>query len=438
MGNYRVCVYAICKNEAKFARRWMASMSEADDIVVLDTGSTDGTPELLRSALRAIKEALTAAVPGDFPSGQVGQARDLLLQYAARVPSSRLVIARLCLEQPCQTPAASLRLEEAFRRYLNSEAFFYQESVFSYCFLLGLSAVSIRDQLQLIEYALRKLRGEAGTMLHCRAALFLSDLADPTSVVSEYETLLALEPQRFFCDDWPIISRALREQSYAPLPDHAALSALQMELMQATLSGSGDTIIRLLHTLYRNNLKRSRDLKAFRVAEAQLREVLGCIYSISRRPMDSAPAQEPALWSIEDAMERQIHAFRRAIPLQSKESGSLSPLVLRTLELLTQRHDQTVYVSAIAAELGVTDSHLSRSFKQQLGIGIAEYIRYVRVYAAAAELCTGDARIRDVAEHHGFSDSKYFSKVFHQLLGLTPSQWLQRHAQSGAAQEVLA
>ena len=75
------------------------------------------TPELLRSALRAIKEALTAAVPGDFSSGQVGQARDLLLQYAARVPSSRLVIARLCLEQPCQTPAASLRLEEAFRRY---------------------------------------------------------------------------------------------------------------------------------------------------------------------------------------------------------------------------------------------------------------------------------------------------------------------------------
>ena len=62
------------------------------------------TPELLRSTLRAIKEALTAAVPGDFSSGQVGQARDLLLQYAARVPSSRLVIARLCLEQPCQTP----------------------------------------------------------------------------------------------------------------------------------------------------------------------------------------------------------------------------------------------------------------------------------------------------------------------------------------------
>ena len=48
MGRWKVCVYAICKNEAKFARRWMESMREADWVVVLDTGSTDDTVELLR------------------------------------------------------------------------------------------------------------------------------------------------------------------------------------------------------------------------------------------------------------------------------------------------------------------------------------------------------------------------------------------------------
>jgi len=48
MGKYKVCVYAICKNEAAFADRWMDSMSEADKVVVLDTGSDDGTVEKLR------------------------------------------------------------------------------------------------------------------------------------------------------------------------------------------------------------------------------------------------------------------------------------------------------------------------------------------------------------------------------------------------------
>ena len=51
----KVAVYAICKNEARFAARWMASMGEADGVYVLDTGSTDGTAERLR--------ALGAVVP---------------------------------------------------------------------------------------------------------------------------------------------------------------------------------------------------------------------------------------------------------------------------------------------------------------------------------------------------------------------------------------
>jgi glycosyltransferase involved in cell wall biosynthesis len=48
MKQYKVCVYAICKNEASFVDSWMDSMSEADEIIVTDTGSTDNTVEKLR------------------------------------------------------------------------------------------------------------------------------------------------------------------------------------------------------------------------------------------------------------------------------------------------------------------------------------------------------------------------------------------------------
>ena len=45
----KVVVYAICKNEAQFVDRWMDSMGEADQVVVLDTGSEDDTVERLRA-----------------------------------------------------------------------------------------------------------------------------------------------------------------------------------------------------------------------------------------------------------------------------------------------------------------------------------------------------------------------------------------------------
>lgn len=46
----KVCVYAISKNEEKFVSKWVASMKEADEIYVLDTGSTDQTVSLLEEA----------------------------------------------------------------------------------------------------------------------------------------------------------------------------------------------------------------------------------------------------------------------------------------------------------------------------------------------------------------------------------------------------
>ena len=56
MSKYKVCVYAICKNEAKFVERWYNSMKEADAIYVLDTGSTDNTVSLLKKKNIIVKE----------------------------------------------------------------------------------------------------------------------------------------------------------------------------------------------------------------------------------------------------------------------------------------------------------------------------------------------------------------------------------------------
>lgn len=44
----KIYVYAICKNEEKFVKRWYESVSEADGVYVLDTGSDDNTVKILK------------------------------------------------------------------------------------------------------------------------------------------------------------------------------------------------------------------------------------------------------------------------------------------------------------------------------------------------------------------------------------------------------
>ena len=60
----KVVVYAISKNEEQFVDRWMDSMGEADQIVVLDTGSEDGTAARLRE--RGAKVTVEKILPWRF------------------------------------------------------------------------------------------------------------------------------------------------------------------------------------------------------------------------------------------------------------------------------------------------------------------------------------------------------------------------------------
>ena len=64
--NKKICVYAICKNEIEFVDKWLDNVSEADYIVVLDTGSTDGTYEKLKADPRVTKVAQKEIKPWRF------------------------------------------------------------------------------------------------------------------------------------------------------------------------------------------------------------------------------------------------------------------------------------------------------------------------------------------------------------------------------------
>lgn len=77
MGKYKIAVYAICKNEEKFVERWVDSMKEADEIIVVDTGSSDNTIKELQS--RGVKVYSADIKPWRFDT-----ARNIALDYVPK------------------------------------------------------------------------------------------------------------------------------------------------------------------------------------------------------------------------------------------------------------------------------------------------------------------------------------------------------------------
>ncbi len=83
---------------------------------------------------------------------------------------------------------------------------------------------------------------------------------------------------------------------------------------------------------------------------------------------------------------------------------------------------EPISLNALSREFGMSESHLSRKFKAHTGIGINEYITYVRITNAEKLLRETEFSVTQVADRCGYSDSNYFSTVFRRIKGITPQK----------------
>ena len=85
-------------------------------------------------------------------------------------------------------------------------------------------------------------------------------------------------------------------------------------------------------------------------------------------------------------------------------------------------------ISDIAARLGYDAKYLSALFKAKHNITFTKYLRDLRVKHAAFLLEQGVESVKVVAMLSGFSDALYFSRIFKQETGLSPSDYIKRIA----------
>lgn len=77
----------------------------------------------------------------------------------------------------------------------------------------------------------------------------------------------------------------------------------------------------------------------------------------------------------------------------------------------------------IAHHFNVSPNHLSRLFRQQGHMRLADYITWVRLERAKFMLTRYSFRLSEVALRCGFNDVNYFYRVFKSKLGRTPSEF---------------
>lgn len=81
----------------------------------------------------------------------------------------------------------------------------------------------------------------------------------------------------------------------------------------------------------------------------------------------------------------------------------------------------------VAEHMNVSTSHLRVMARTQLGIGLANYIRQVRIKHAQRLLINTRAPIDYISEKCGFRAQGTFSRAFRDLTGISPMQFRQRN-----------
>lgn len=93
-------------------------------------------------------------------------------------------------------------------------------------------------------------------------------------------------------------------------------------------------------------------------------------------------------------------------------------------------------LATMAARAAVSERHLVRMFRMQVGMTPARYVEQARLEAAKVLLATGDHGQEAVARRAGFGSADTMRRTFRRALGVSPSMYRSRFRTTGIHQHL--
>lgn len=148
------------------------------------------------------------------------------------------------------------------------------------------------------------------------------------------------------------------------------------------------------------------------------------IYTSVTRQQLELPEAFSAWYEVEEWLDQARVSLSSAIG-KPQYSGEVKECIARAVQAIHEEFSGPVTASAIAGQVNMSRSYFSQCFKDIIGMTFNEYLRSVRVDKAKDYLQYTQKNVQWISEHTGYTDQKYFSRVFHGRTGMLPTEYRQ-------------
>lgn len=106
-----------------------------------------------------------------------------------------------------------------------------------------------------------------------------------------------------------------------------------------------------------------------------------------------------------------------------KNENKKSNLAVEMISYIENNFREKISISDLEKILHYSESMLNRKFKEYTSITFNDYLNRTRIKESMKLLKETDLMVIDIAFLCGFSNQKYFSKVFKKFVGLSPKEF---------------
>lgn len=158
------------------------------------------------------------------------------------------------------------------------------------------------------------------------------------------------------------------------------------------------------------------------------KELLNSIEAVWHACREETPGYE---FSVREQLSKAVYLLcsSRHTPSHAPSEKSLrdSSRMKQMLECIHSRYGETLTLSQIAASASISESEALRCFHSTIHASPIQYVKQYRLECACRLLTSSNEKIILISQKCGFQDMSYFSKIFREMYGCTPSKYRTFH-----------